>query len=298
MEGLDVRLQEGQCLRGRAVRSLILAVMCGIAIMAAAPAACDRRRRQVQCRWTTVLQGHVRGRCDDRASRPTHGRPSQTQQRDRQDAENQKVLETRKKFSAAFAEYDRRLASYNRCMLIFDPSLNNAGCGNAPTPPNTPEFRSDTFSGRGNQPIRITAGQAAAIAVARLQLPKIPPGIGPVAGHQPMEHGRGRLPALALGRRPYPCRSDFRLGRGPIRVARCRGERLDLPNGRRPHRHMRRIGPPLDNGRAARHRISELRLLLRQTLIAGQRLHGGSHRQLGCHLDQQRPIGSDQRPRS
>ena len=100
-------------------------------------------------------------------------------------AENQRLLETRKKFSAAFADYDRQLASYNRCVLIFDPSLNNAGCGNAPTPPNTPEFGSDTFSGRGNQPIRITAGQAAAIAVARLQLPKIPPGIGPAPNINP-----------------------------------------------------------------------------------------------------------------
>jgi hypothetical protein len=104
---------------------------------------------------------------------------------DGQHEENEKVLEARKKFSAAFAEYDRQLASYNRCVLIFDPSVNNAGCGNAPTPPNTPEFRSGTFSGGGNQPIRITAGQAAAIAVARLQLPKIPPGIGPAPDINP-----------------------------------------------------------------------------------------------------------------
>jgi hypothetical protein len=37
---------------------------------------------------------------------------------------------------------------------------------------------SDTFC-RGNQPVRITAGQAAAAAVARLQLPTVAPGIGP-----------------------------------------------------------------------------------------------------------------------
>jgi hypothetical protein len=98
---------------------------------------------------------------------------------DRQDAENQKVRETIQKFSAALAVYDRQLSSYNRCIQTFDPSLNKAGCGNAPTPPNAPVVPSDTFSGRGNQPIPITAGQAAAIAVARLQLPKIPPGIGP-----------------------------------------------------------------------------------------------------------------------
>jgi hypothetical protein len=63
-------------------------------------------------------------------------------------------------------------------MRTFDPSLSNAGCGNPPTPPTAPEFGSDTFSGRGNQP-SITADQAAAIAVARLQLPTVAPGIGP-----------------------------------------------------------------------------------------------------------------------
>jgi hypothetical protein len=95
------------------------------------------------------------------------------------DEENQKTRETIKKFSAALAVYDRQLASYNRCIGSFDPNLSKAGCGSAPTPPNAPRLPSDTFSGRGNQPIRITAGQAAAIAVARLQLPRIPPGIGP-----------------------------------------------------------------------------------------------------------------------
>ncbi|HJY46952.1 MAG TPA: hypothetical protein VJ301_20255 [Propionibacteriaceae bacterium] len=99
-------------------------------------------------------------------------------QPDGRDEENHKARETIKKFSAALALYDRRLASYNRCIQTFDPSSNKAGCGSAPTPPNAPRFPSATFSGRGNQP-RITAGQAAAIAVARLQLPRIPPGIGP-----------------------------------------------------------------------------------------------------------------------
>lgn len=93
---------------------------------------------------------------------------------DRKTADSDRgVLEAGKEFSAALAEYDRRLASYNRCVLTFDPSLNTTGCGSPPTPP---QFSSDNFSGRGNQP---TAGQAAAIAVARLQLPKIAPGIGP-----------------------------------------------------------------------------------------------------------------------
>ena len=95
-----------------------------------------------------------------------------------QDELSEKVSVAHTKFSAALAAYDRRLASYNRCVSTFDPSLSNAGCGNPPTPPTPPEFGSDTFSGRGNTP-RITAGQAAATAVARLQLPTIAPGIGP-----------------------------------------------------------------------------------------------------------------------
>ena len=89
---------------------------------------------------------------------------------------DQRVLEAGKKLSVDLAEYNRQLANYNRCVLIFDPSVSNAGCGSAPTPPNPPQFSNTNFSGPGNQP---TAGQAAAIAVARLQLPKIPPGIGP-----------------------------------------------------------------------------------------------------------------------
>ncbi len=97
---------------------------------------------------------------------------------DDQDKSNEKVSDARKKFSAALVAYDRQLATYTRCVQTFDPSLNNAGCGNPPTPPTPPEFGSDTFSGRGSQSA-ITAGQAAAIAVARLQLPTIAPGIGP-----------------------------------------------------------------------------------------------------------------------
>jgi hypothetical protein len=89
---------------------------------------------------------------------------------------DQRVLEAGRKLSAELAEYNRQLADYERCVLSFDPSVNNAGCGSAPVPPNPPQFSSTNFSGPGSQP---TAGQAAAIAVARLQLPKIAPGIGP-----------------------------------------------------------------------------------------------------------------------
>jgi hypothetical protein len=111
--------------------------------------------------------------------RQQNSEPRRTSPKGRQTHEvGQRARESRKKFSAAFAQYDRRVASYARCVRTFDPSVNNAGCGSPPTPPTAPEFGTDTFSGRGNQP-PITPGQAAAIAVARLQLPTIAPGIGP-----------------------------------------------------------------------------------------------------------------------
>jgi hypothetical protein len=88
---------------------------------------------------------------------------------------DRRVSDASKKFSAVLAAYDRRVAAYTRCIQTPNTSSNIAGCG---TPPTAPQFRSDTFSGRGNQP-RITAGQAAAIAVARLKLPTVAPGIGP-----------------------------------------------------------------------------------------------------------------------
>jgi hypothetical protein len=79
----------------------------------------------------------------------------------------------RQEFSAALAEYDRQLAIYNRCVWSGNP----AGCSSMPTAPTPPLFGTATFSRPGNQ--QISAGQAAAIAVARLQLPTITPGIGP-----------------------------------------------------------------------------------------------------------------------
>jgi hypothetical protein len=123
------------------------------------------------CTNIATREGDRRRRTATRRPSPPDGRPTTTEV-------DQRVLKASKKLSAALAEYDRRLADYNRCVLIFDPSLNNAGCGSPPTLPNPPQFSSTNFSGRGNQPT-ITAGQAAAIAVARLQLPKIAPGIGP-----------------------------------------------------------------------------------------------------------------------
>ena len=125
-----------------------------------------------ECTNIATREGKRRRRTIPRRANPLDSRPTTTEV-------DQKVREASKKVTAALAVYDRRLASYNQCIRTFDPSLNKAGCGSAPTPPNAPRLPSDTFSGRGNQPIRITSGQAAAIAVARLQLPSIPPGIGP-----------------------------------------------------------------------------------------------------------------------
>ena len=124
------------------------------------------------------------GLCVNVAKRPKRSAPatrldgtSPTRKPNRQDAANQRLREAGKKLEAAIDAYNRRFVTYNRCVLSFDPSRNPAGCGSAPTLPTVPRFASNTFSGPGNQPIR--ADQAAAIAVARLQLPTIAPGIGP-----------------------------------------------------------------------------------------------------------------------
>jgi hypothetical protein len=93
------------------------------------------------------------------------------------DAANQRLQDARKKFSAAHAAYIRQLTTYNRCVVTFNPSTNPGGCGKRPAAPTAPMFSTNNFSGPGNP--AITAGQAAAIAVARLQLPTIAPGIGP-----------------------------------------------------------------------------------------------------------------------
>jgi hypothetical protein len=95
----------------------------------------------------------------------------------RRHAVGDRLQEARKKFSEAHAAYIRQLTTYNRCIMTFNPSTNPGGCGNRPTAPTAPMFSTNNFAGPGNS--AITAGQAAAIAVARLQLPTIAPGIGP-----------------------------------------------------------------------------------------------------------------------
>jgi hypothetical protein len=87
-----------------------------------------------------------------------------------QRAANQNMPTARQKFAAALAAYDRQMARYGQCLQA---NPNGTGCNQ----PNSPWFRTNTFSGAGNQPI--SAGQAAAMAIARLQLPMIAPGIGP-----------------------------------------------------------------------------------------------------------------------
>lgn len=115
--------------------------------------------------------------CTVTAERPSgESRPSRHQSpNDGRERNDRRVRDGSERLSAILSAYDRRVAAYTRCIQTPNPSSNIAGCG---TPPTAPQFRSDTFSGRGNQP-RITAGQAAAIAVARLKLPTVAPGIGP-----------------------------------------------------------------------------------------------------------------------
>lgn len=115
--------------------------------------------------------------CTVTAERPSgESRPSRHQSpNDGRERNDRRVRDGSERLSAILSAYDRRVAAYTRCIQTPNPSSNIAGCG---TPPTAPQFRSDTFSGRGNQP-GITAGQAAAIAVARLKLPTVAPGIGP-----------------------------------------------------------------------------------------------------------------------
>ena len=106
----------------------------------------------------------------EKPAKPPHPN-ADGQQRNHNSAGNQRAKNAQKRFAAALAVYDRQLARYKRCLRA---SRNAAACGRAPE---SPWLGGDSFSGPGNRPI--TAGQAAAIAVARLQLPSIAPGIGP-----------------------------------------------------------------------------------------------------------------------
>jgi hypothetical protein len=179
MEGLDGQLNEGSFVRGAAMRGMTLFAVVGLTLMLLETSPDPVARADDQ-----VVTCTKAGDCTNIARREGQRRrgTSKHSSSDNNLATSadvdQRLRDARAKFSAAIAAHDRHLASYTRCVRTFDPSLNNAGCGNPPTPPTAPEFGSDTFSGRGNPP-RITAGQAAAIAVARLQLPTIAPGIGP-----------------------------------------------------------------------------------------------------------------------
>jgi len=102
---------------------------------------------------------------------PSNDTPSSSIRRPDEGGANQRADEAGNKFAAVLAAYDRKLARYSQC-LAANP--NGAGCGNEPK---SPWLAAETFSGVGNGPI--SAGQAAAVAVARLKLPTIAPGIGP-----------------------------------------------------------------------------------------------------------------------
>jgi hypothetical protein len=142
------------------MRGLILATLCGIVIMVAYPAAAIADGAKCN-RWTRSCKIEAQA----------GGANSENKTTDiSKNAGRDKARDARKKFAAALAVYDRQLARYGRCLQA---SPNGTGCNQ----PNSPWLRTNTFSGAGNQPI--SAGQAAAVAVARLQLPTIAPGIGP-----------------------------------------------------------------------------------------------------------------------
>jgi hypothetical protein len=174
VEGLDDQLDKGSFVRGTAMRgmSAVVAVGLTLLLLEISPYPVARADDQVMC----TKAGECTNIATREGQRSVTRRVSQPDSRRTSNGVDQRVLEAGRKLSAELAEYNRQLANYERCVLSFDPSVSNAGCGSAPIPPNPPQFSNTNFSGPGNQP---TAGQAAAIAVARLQLPKIAPGIGP-----------------------------------------------------------------------------------------------------------------------
>ena len=149
------------------MRGLILAIVCGAMILLAAPAPASADGPKCN-RWTRFCK--IASQAEGADAGGTPNAPPRTDKSHRQKP-GDRAQEARKEFAAALAVYDRQLARYKRCLRA---SRNAAACGRAPE---SPWLGGDSFSGPGNLPI--TAGQAAAIAVARLQLPTIAPGIGP-----------------------------------------------------------------------------------------------------------------------
>jgi hypothetical protein len=145
---------------------MVSGVIAGLAIamsgqMASAdetPVMCTRSR---SCSVTAKKPGEVGAK-----SATDVGRESD------QGVQNDRIREAAEKRRAVLAAYEREFDAFTRCI---NTSLDKAVCGSGPVPP---QFGSDTMSSRGNG-IPISAGQAAAIAVARLQLPTVAPGIGP-----------------------------------------------------------------------------------------------------------------------
>jgi hypothetical protein len=90
-------------------------------------------------------------------------------------AENRGWDEARK----AKAEFDRKLAIFEKEKLAYDQCVlkGTTTCAR-PSPPD-PYLRISFTGGGGPPVIQITPAQAGAIAVARLQLPTVAPGIGP-----------------------------------------------------------------------------------------------------------------------
>jgi hypothetical protein len=150
------------------MRSLRLGLLGGLIVMSSAVTAPGAIADDIQTKKACNSSGcYV---ISDRPSQPSREKRSPTGSDD-QVAADGKPSDARKEFEAALAVYGRQLARYRRCFLA---NPNGAGCGQVPE---SPWLGGDTFSGPGNP--TITAGQAAAIAVARLQLPTIAPGIGP-----------------------------------------------------------------------------------------------------------------------
>jgi hypothetical protein len=90
------------------------------------------------------------------------------------------VRATERKFDREYATYKKAQGLFDACLRKFNPTPTTAPfCGSAPIPPDPYLIETITGLPGGGAPARITGGQAAVIAVARLQLPTVAPGIGP-----------------------------------------------------------------------------------------------------------------------
>jgi hypothetical protein len=151
----------------RYITSLAIGIIVAVQISLLSPAALAEPRNATKkgCIGATCFVIGESGGDDGRTSSARSPVKARNQDRSR------RVSNAYREFAVAHAAYMRQYARWARCL---ESSVNDTACGPMPE---SPMFRSNRFSAPGNR--SITPGQAAAVAVARLRLPTIAPGIGP-----------------------------------------------------------------------------------------------------------------------